>query len=109
MRKLKASLEPMETKQWEMALENLKEMQPQLTLKMMESGVLKKTLDNRVIHYFQTAQKLRETMDEMAAQEAAQMEILTPINPNRDRETPLTPEQEAKMNQWRSGLQTTTS
>jgi flagellar biosynthesis chaperone FliJ len=75
----------------------------------MEDGTLKETLDKRVVDYFQTVEKLRSAMDEEAAQEVAQMEILTPVNPNRDQQKQLTPSQEAMMEQWRTDLQSTTS
>jgi hypothetical protein len=103
----KASVEPIKTSQWEMALENLKEMEPEATLQMMRNGTLKKELDRRVIRYFQLTQKLQESMDEEAARETAQMEVLTPINPSKDRQTALTQEEELQMDQWKNGLQST--
>jgi hypothetical protein len=104
---IKQSLEPMQTKEWKMALDNLMEMEPQTAMQLMKGGVLKETLDRRVIDYVKAREKLGKVMDEREAEELAQMEILTPVNPNRDNLTPLTPEEEAMLNQWQISVQST--
>lgn len=95
-----------QTSFWKMALANLEQMHPRYLMEALENGSLEGVLKQRVMSYLETVERLEQAMpgQEDAAQEIAQAEVLSPVNPNWQDEKPLTKAEKAKLKAFLAGL-----
>lgn len=83
-----------DSREWQIALDNLEQMQPRMLADLLKTPTkLRELLRQRVISHFQTLERMRESNPAATERELSEMilpEHLAPVNPNWQDQPPLT-------------------